>query len=365
MKEQLQNRIMIKEKQGESCMKSLGIFENQNEPVSEYVTKVSQFAHQSGFQVYRLCSANLELTEGIADGFFYDGYQWNRDRFQIPKMIYDRTIEENHKEKTLHESILNQIKLRPDIIFISYGLPDFCSIYNILKHNSSINPYLPETTMVQIRKSTLHKLRSGKKFLLRPIFAFNRNEMYTIQFSNEHYIIQPINNDLNTQKQLPSGKFIKWLESLVNKQDFMLQPFIHVKATIHVLLQKNFEGQWIERAKSVYANQNFTTYDKWIKSLPSRKKAYITLEINELLQIIPPLLETIFHRLFEFSMNIVIDENGALWLSDFHSKPEYSLFTAVNPSLSKILERSPVEYAKYLLDSYEKGEAKHVQILPD
>jgi glutathione synthase/RimK-type ligase-like ATP-grasp enzyme len=155
----------------------------------------------------------------------------------------------------------------------------------------------------------------------------------------------------------------------VGGRSFLLQPYLtlhtpdHVPYDVRVLVQKNGIGQWqttgkavrIGDKKSITSNLHgggraAPLSDFLAGIFPEEQRIRIEHEIEQLVQLLPPILEEQHGRLVELGIDIGIDTNGHVWLIEVNSRPGRNVFRQLADRTARLRSLTqPVRYAHYLM----------------
>jgi glutathione synthase/RimK-type ligase-like ATP-grasp enzyme len=368
---------------GDMSMQSFGIISLDNESEKNYIDGIAKFAHEYDFQLYRFTPDDIELENEKITGFKFNSKTsiWERKTFTIPTILYDRTFYRDEIEAKKYSRILNPLKASSKFHFLGYGLPNKLKMYEMLKHNERIRPYLPYSKQVNDAGFVIDYLSNHQKILLKPVFGSQGRGIFVIQKQGHLYDIQTVKSQSLIIKTFTEKRLNQWLQMLIANYPYLLQPYLSLKDEkehpfdIRILLQKNETGKWSVRGKAIRVGQKNSilsnlaaggipkTFDSWFKKQTAEKKVFIQESINEIINTVPTLLETIFHPLFEIGIDIGVDQKGAVWILETNSKPGRNVFLTLQPEITETFFRAPLAYGKYIISSPKKGMVNDEQVL--
>lgn len=352
-------------------MPSFGIIQLNEVAECEYLTELAKRANEFGFECYRFTPKNIDPISQIVTGykFIHSEKEWVQVQFDIPTILYDRCFYSNDKEAKEYSPIIHWLKSRKDLIFLSHGFPNKWDVYQCLKLSPSLSPYLPETKKVlsfdDIRPYFINK----ESFLMKPLFSSQGRGIYVIEPSKDSVSIKTVKQGNLIHKILSFHQAKKWIIQLIKKYSYLIQPYLSLNNhdsrpfDIRVFLQKDENGNWIERGKcvrigpfgsflsNISAGGEIKCFEDGLNKIRHEYRRFIEQEINEIVRTIPIILEEKYTRLFELGIDIGIDEKGAIWLLEVNSKPGRKSILETAPDLKNTLFQAPFLYAKYLLNN--------------
>ncbi|MCU9612533.1 YheC/YheD family protein [Caldibacillus lycopersici] len=364
-------------------MQSFGIISINNTSELEYINEIAAYAVKSGFHCYRFTPDAVTPNKDTVPGLAFDSEsgEWISAEFPIPTVLYDRCFYRNEQELKQYSPIINWLKTRTDLLFLGYGLPNKLAIYDTLKTNPQILPYLPETTATQHVQEVFKLLRERESLLLKPVFGSQGRGIFVLQKKEKQILVKTVKNTTIIEREMDSEKTKKWLNQLLASYSYLAQPFLSLTNAkqqpfdIRILLQKDENGKWIERGKGMRIGKEQSiisnlagggipySFEDWLEEVAPEKQEFIQAELNELIQLIPTALEHYYHPLFEIGLDIGIDKRGALWLLEVNSKPGRNVLLTVKPEMEKIIYEAPIKYAIHLLKGISKGERIDGEVL--
>ncbi|MEQ2529627.1 YheC/YheD family protein [Robertmurraya yapensis] len=351
-------------------MLTLGFMTLLLENEHTYFTEIAKRAHKYNIECFRFIPSSMDPTTEMFEGEYFSHQQdrWVKKRFPLPDVLYDRCFygEDFHSRQC--KGIVSWLKSKDNVRFLGYGLPNKLELYEVLS-NSNLSAYLPKTVKVTSPQMIHSLLQTFQRIILKPSNGSQGNGVYYIERHNKHFIVKTDKLDQQVSRVFADETLLlNWLERLLKKKEFMLQPYLsltnehHEPFDIRSLLQKNRNGHWITVGKGIRqgkeerivsnlsAGATVIDYEKWIQSIPQQKRNFIKDEIKFILESLPRLLEEKFHPLFELGVDIGVAKDYSIWILDVNSKPGRKVLLTSQPDLQDYLYESPLLYAKAIME---------------
>ncbi len=354
----------------------IGVFINQEK--FDYLLKGKGITAYTQFfkaceSLYGLCCffsiETIDWNNKLIKGLTKKNSQWIMNTFPLPKIIYDRNVENNCRA----ESILLRNKLG-DRCHILNSMPKLAKLqtFDALRKNPKLNYILPETIPykdVNDLKIALNKYHSiylkpdalskGKGiFRVKKISDTEYSVEYRTAEENHKFTLTNLSNLENVM-----APFYEKGGGYLIQQEINKAPFDNSDFDLRVLFQKNWQGTWhisgisgrISAPDSVITSprsggrvENFEvilkrtfneTYDT-----PNGIYSNILYYGKEICSSI----ETEFGDCVELGLDIAIDTNKRIWIIEVNGKPlKVSLKRLNDPSLFSLCNKRPIEYAVY------------------
>lgn len=365
---------------GDMQMISFGMMSRSLKSETTYFTEIARRANPDTFTCFRFSPAKIHpITEVVAgEKFDHKKGKWVKAEFPLPMMIYDRCFYGNDLESKQSMAIVKWLKNRKDITFLGNGLPNKWTIYEVLSR-SALAPYIPETILAASGKAVIAQLKKWNVAILKPVFGSGGAGIYKIKNSGRKFTISADADGRLAEKEfLSSSETEAWLDRLCSNNEYMMQPYLELSDSencpfdIRVLLQKDWEDKWLLRGKGIRrghkdgilsnlaAGAGIQTFEEYAGSLDLRTRKFISFELDEIISMLPGILEASFPRLFELGIDIGVSKDKALWVLDTNSKPGRKVISSVNPDLREVLYKAPLEYALSLTENLPEREGQHL-----
>ncbi|KIY21922.1 MULTISPECIES: YheC/YheD family endospore coat-associated protein [Mesobacillus] len=361
-------------------MISFGMMARSFNSEHRYFTEIARRANPEKFTCFRFSPANIQPITEVVMGEKYDAKKgkWEKAQFPLPTIIYDRCFYATDLESKQAMAIVKWLKNRKDITFLGNGLPNKWRIYEVLS-SSKLAPYVPETILAASGKTVLAQLNKWNTAILKPVFGSGGAGIFKIKYSDRKFTLSAdVNGRLSETVFGSTSETENWLNRLFKKNEYMIQPYLALSDSqnrpfdIRILLQKDRSDNWVLRGKGIRrghqdgilsnlaAGGEIVAFEDFVGSLDVRTRNFLSLELEEILSILPGILEASFPRLFELGIDIGVSKDYALWVLDTNSKPGRKVITSIDPELKEVLYQAPLEFAMLLSQTLPEREEQHL-----
>ncbi|MGG0719257.1 YheC/YheD family protein [Robertmurraya massiliosenegalensis] len=361
---------------------TLGIMTLNLQNEQGYFTEMAKRAKKFNIDCFRFIPSNINPQSEMIQGEEFDSNQevWKKKLFPLPTILYDRCFYGDDFHSKQCKAIVDWLKTKKSVQFLGYGLPNKLKLYDVLTR-SSLSPYLPKTVKVTSPEMVHRLLQTMKEIILKPISGSQGNGIYYIEKTEKFWIVRTDKTEFQASRSFSdSSQLIHWLERLLLKKEFILQPYLPLinefnqPFDIRSLLQKDEHGEWLTVGKGIRigkvngiisnlsAGASVVDFDSWLGSIPIQKRAFIKEEIEDILKNLPLILEQHFPPLFELGVDIGMAEDYSLWILDVNSKPGRKVLLQSLPESSAYLYESPLLYANTIM---KRSKSSHEKTLSD
>ncbi|MGO4370945.1 YheC/YheD family endospore coat-associated protein [Paenibacillus sp. 2TAB19] len=339
------------------------------------------FYRQLAIAAERLCILLYVFTaEGWQPGAReLIGYRWQEGRWQqqtcpLPDVVYDRRFCTDAVSRRNSRHILSQIKLAKPHILLNSSLPSKLEVYDALKQNNRLAPFLP-STLPYSSPSQIEPLLASYPdgLVLKPGAGMHGIGVIHIKLNTEEQSVhmngRTRSNRIFTKTfTLATTNWWHWLDRVTARTPYILQPYFPLNDKegypfdIRVLLQKNEQGLWrltgIAARRGAQGALTSNLHGGGGATLPQS-----LLEINygkpqseRLLDQIHMIseqaaehLEGRYGRFAELGFDYGIEPGGRLWLLEVNSKPGRASFRLIGDDSAErhSIER-PLLYARFI-----------------
>jgi hypothetical protein len=347
---------------------TLGIMSLTPETISSYYQGMGEKSIEYNIDLYLFSPHDISPTNEIVEGYYFhkEKMEWCKEAFKIPEFIYDRTFYTKDFTSKQAKAIVQWLKNKPEIAFLGYGLPDKWRQYQTLKV-SPLSSYIVSTELVESGKQLLEVLVKEKDLIMKPIDGAHGFAVYHLSITTDEIVVRTTkkNNVIHRPFKYKSA-FIQWVDQLIKNHTFIVQKRLTNLTNdgrpfdLRVLLQKDQNGNWytVERGIRLGAKDGILTnisagstvipVNKWKKEFSHFQWDYIETELDEILELMPSLLEKEFAPLFEIGIDFIISEDNSLWILDMNSKPGRKLVQSLSPHKLDALYHAPLKYCEHL-----------------
>lgn len=324
-------------------------------------------------QIYIFTPYQIDWAHKLVRGFTYqsrtEGGTWHSALYPLPDVVYDRIASRKSESSKIVKDTKKKLMSLPYLKYFNYSFLNKWRVHQMLINNEEIQPYLPETKMLNsvnladmLQKHSTLFLKPTNGSLGRGIIKLTKNGKhlkYTVY--RKSIIHGMVGNHL---------EFMKKTRSFRNGKPYIIQQGIdlitHRNAPfdIRIIYQRNGKGEWQVAKKFVrvapqgssISNLSSGGYaeklDRVFGSLYSGNKLKIEEQhnrINNLCQLVAAALETAGDSIYgELGLDIGIDKDNFPWLIEVNSKPRKSTTTRFSQGIVRNSFKRPLEYAIYL-----------------
>lgn len=349
-------------------MNSFGFISLNPELENGYFTEVAKLAPQYDIECYRFIPTNINPVTHLVRGekFHNNLEEWQPAEFPLPDILYDRCFYGEHSRDKNALAIMKWLKKRSDLVFIGHGLPDKWNLYRTLI-NSDLSPYIIKTIPVKDPLAVLSFLDNEKKIILKPAVGSGGMGIASLEKENETISVTVEKQQQLFRSTFPSTSIAeKWIDNLREKKDYLAQSYLKLvdqqnrPFDIRILMQKDGDGQWVERGRGLRTGQQdgilsnlsagaeTQSVDNWLNSLDSKKTEFLQRELTEITTQLPKIIEQTYPPLFEIGIDIGVAQDLSLWILDVNSKPGRKVVLETTPNAQESLYKAPLEYGKTL-----------------
>ncbi|MCM3022958.1 YheC/YheD family protein [Heyndrickxia ginsengihumi] len=347
----------------------LGILTLDPQTQQEFFHEIGKRARKYDIELFLFSPLNIVPASHKVEGYCFhsDINEWKQSEFSLPLYLYDRCIYEEDSKSKNAKRVVSWLKSRSDTTFLGYGLPNKWVLYEELKNNPLISPYLVETTKASLPEKIISKLSADHPIILKPIDG-NRSAIYSIEQIENNVLVKTTRAEKVVAKSFESMADCKqWLEIILRKHIYLMQRKLNnvnknnQPYALRMLLQKDHAGNWHEVTRKIRVgdknglltntSENIYTYEGLKKQFPHFNVTYIENEIDEIITQLPKQLEQTFHPLFELEVDIILANDQSIWIIDINSKPKMISADKIETNRLEQLIEAPLAYCQFLSTS--------------
>lgn len=349
---------------------SLGFLTLHPQSQSDYATNVAMQSYKYGITVYRFHPTNWDPLTNFVKGerFHHNLKRWLTSTFPLPNFIYDRCYYTQPLQTNTYK-VVKQLKKQTD--FLSIGLPNKWTVYNMIKNYPTLEKHLPQTILVRNAEQIMKQLMHKKQLVLKPIHgAHGKGIFFLSKRLNNTIVVQTHQHGHKRHTSFSQQQFKQWWQTLKRNHHYIIQPFLPLlndkkePYDIRILMQKNGFGHWQETGRGIrygkkgnyvsnlHNGGRITTFDDGLSHVTKEKKQHIEKQLKRCISIIPSHLEQQHGPLFEIAIDFGIDQSGNCWILEVNSKPGYQ--TILQTTTNELYD-NPLRYCLYLHELKSKG----------
>ncbi|MCR8849587.1 YheC/YheD family protein [Rossellomorea sp. SC111] len=359
---------------------SLGIMTLTPDVTNEYFLEIAKQSISYPIDLYLLSPQGISPLNETVEGFYFDRVtgEWEKDAFEIPEYIYDRTYYQKDMKSRQARAVVQWLKNQKHIRFLGYGLPNKWHLYEKLKQ-TSLAPYIPVTSLVSDGKHLLNLLIKHKDIIIKPVDGAHGNAVYHL-VAHPHGIVVRTTKKQGIIEQSFANEdvFLKWVDHMLKLNTFICQKRLpnltkgNAPFDMRILMNKDRKGQWREFQRAIRKGEengiltnisrgaSYLSYREWKDKHDSHAWDFIDEELTSILEEVPILLENHFSPLFEIGIDLIIGDDHSLWILDMNSKPGHKVVDALHPGKLSTLYQAPLDYCDFLssqsLSSLRRGD---------
>ncbi|MBW3110626.1 MULTISPECIES: YheC/YheD family protein [Bacillaceae] len=359
---------------------SLGIMTLVPQVTNEYFLEIANHSLSYPIDLYLFSPQGISPLTETVEGHHFDRVagKWEKDVFDIPDFIYDRTYYQHDLRSRQARAVVQWMKNQKHIRFLGYGLPNKWHLYEKLSQ-TSLSPYIPETFLVSDGPELLNLLSERKDIIIKPVDGAHGFAVYHLEAGLDEIKVRTTKKHGIIEQSFQSDElFLKWAEHILKQHTFICQNRLlnHTKEgspfDMRILLNKDGNGEWREFQRAVRVGEangiltnisrgaSYLSCSDWKSTHDSVSWDFIEQELLSILEHIPILLEEQFSPLFEIGVDLIIAQDQSLWILDMNSKPGHKVVNSLQPDKLSDLYRAPLEYCTFLssqsLSSLRRGD---------
>jgi glutathione synthase/RimK-type ligase-like ATP-grasp enzyme len=324
--------------------------------------------------VYVFSPEGFDPASGSLFGCRYANGAWKPELVPLPDVVYDRSFPKTAESRRRCSAVLSAMSERKHHERLNGSLPSKLRVYESLRDNSAIAPYLPATapyrSIAQLER-LLPDLPRG--VVLKPAAGMQGRGFLHIE-------APPLKPDAlivrgRTRNNMPFKESFKdfqklgaWLQSFMGSSPFLLQPYLPLRTfddrpyDIRVLLQKDASGEWqvsgsaarLGRRDSMTSNLHgggiaVAAADTLGANFTPSKAEHLLRKIHALSGQVALRLEESFGRFGELAFDFGLEPSGKLWLLETNAKPGREAFRqAGDKQAARLAVTRLLQYARYL-----------------
>lgn len=296
---------------------------------------------------------------------------WEKGSFSVPYLIYDRCYYLDQKHYLQHKPFVQRLADDPHTRLLGQALGGKYQTFEILKKNSDILPFLPETIRYQKPADLIPFLKKRTSVLLKPNGGSHGRGVVAISKAPQGFLIQgrSKNNQSFKLKIQSSIKLQQWVKQFTQGSRYLIQPFLQLTTPDHkpfdlrILVQKNNRREWettgiavrTGRPNTITSNLHGGGEAVMLRpfleaNFPQESRIDILQKITWISKNVPPFIEKEHGPLVELGLDVGIDRQANVWILEVNSKPGRTIFIKTGElEIRRRAVQLPMQYARSLL----------------
>lgn len=317
-----------------------------------------------GGVVYFITPQDVENNNGTLEGRYFQG-TWKKGIFPLPDVVYNRLTSRKLENKASVQQFFTTIKRNGSHIFNEKYL-DKTDVFEILKRQSSMKKYLPESHHLQSFSTLKSMMAKYKTVFIKPISGSLGKGIIRIQKqeSKKQYICHL--SGMNGAQKLVFSSLSALFKSISGKlknRKYQIQQGISLITAngrpidFRALVQKNQEGKWSVTSivARIASNDSFVSnlarggtlvrvkQGLQQSNLSSTSISKVHARLNKAaLDLSKALDQNLSEHFAELGVDLGVDLRGKVWLIEINSKPSKNDNTPLSnrktrPSVKKMI----------------------------
>lgn len=295
-----------------------------------------------GAFIYVVPIENIKWDKKEVTGYLYypEKKKWVKECLPFPQVLYNRIPSRKCEEPEHVQHALKKLASSKEIHLFNPHFFNKASLFEILKKNSSVRPFLPETRVFRKNKDLKYMLEKYPFVYLKPLDGMAGKGIFRLEQMGEGFLLkfQQGKDIIHRNFKNKSEAFDFFKEACqvpyLVQQGIELAKYEEKIFDFRLLMQKNKRGDWELTGVGIRQSGegNITTHVPRGGSVqspmeilplvfPSSSPASILQRLERISFTITKALEENWPALGEISMDIGIDRKGHLWFFEANSKP--------------------------------------------
>lgn len=342
-----------------------------------YFKHLSLHAEQKGIQVTVFSPRYINWNTHTVDGYRFKQHNWQQNKYPIPLFIYDRIFYSGLQHIKQLRPILIRLHSEAKCILLGKGLPGKWHVYQMLRKNKLLRPFIPQTQLFNNQTEWEPLLNRHQAIFLKPVAGSQGRGVLKVKCHGDEINVQGRDRD----NHIFSKKFsdflscLDWIKQHIGSRTYVVQPYLELNTKEHfpfdlrILIQKDEKGIWRESGQAIrIGNAHGLTSNLHgggtARSVPDfLQQHYSEQQIKKLQdnialisRHIPIDLEKQHGPMLELGIDLGIDRQGRVWLLEVNSKPgrKSFLLSADNNALQNAIS-APVKYCRFVAERMKEG----------
>ncbi|CAM4115807.1 YheC/YheD family protein [Paenibacillus alkaliterrae] len=342
-------------------------------PEPAFYRALSLNGKQHGIDVYVFEADGYHSRTGRLQACRFEQNRWVRQLVPLPDVIYDRCFFTTSDQRLSCRRMLYAIAQRKPHVMLNGNLPAKLDVYDSLKGDALLMPYLPVTIgcrSAEQLKKMIDQYAAG--IVLKPSSGMQGRGLVHISRCPLYLTLTARGRSKQNRPFLrqfeDDSAFMHWIDRFIGRTSYLLQPYLELSGDdgkpfdVRSLMQKDEKGRWSLSGIAVRTGQpgsltsnlhgggDAKTADMLLTAKFGIRKAERLIEqIHTISKQTADRLENHFGRFAELGLDFGIERSGRIWLIEANSKPGRSSFRKIGDHAAELssIER-PLLYARFL-----------------
>jgi glutathione synthase/RimK-type ligase-like ATP-grasp enzyme len=343
---------------------------------SGFMRRLSLTGHHLGICVYIFSTEWIDWVRRELHGYTYASHSsgWQRRKFPLPDLIYDRAFFHNRTKYNRHRVHVARLLKLGGTRWLGLGLRGKWYVHRILAVAPAVAQFLPKTERYQDPASLSAWFTDAKDVIVKPQGGTHGKGVFRLRrISNERYEAVGRNQaNATIRRQFRNlQQLLHWTHRhVIHGRMYLIQQYLPLTTRdgapfdIRALVQKNGKGTWDITGTAVRIGpiagitSNLHGGGRAKVTLPFLTQKYGATQAQKIVQTIhsasldvAQTLEKGHGPLVELGLDFGVDPQGRVWLLEANSRPGRTSFMRLYDALTvNRAVTNPIRYARYVLN---------------
>ncbi|MBG9912919.1 spore coat protein [Bacillus xiamenensis] len=359
---------------------TLGIVTLSLQHEEAFTHQLAKAASSFDLEVVRFTPYDLKPASNLIHGQkFKSGQGFEASEFSIPDMIYDRCLYQHDAQSKKAKPIMTWLKKYPKTSFLNTGIQDKMLLFEQLRIQPSLEPYLPVCSLLKEPSDLLNMVKRGGYCKIQPLshqhtaptcfISLKDKSTFTVQLSPEQKMTFSRPSEIERWCKKYIGRYFLQCFNTSDQKDFL---FNEIRIFLMKVSQKQWKSMGIHTKSSVENSllshtQNSVHvlgFDHYLHSLQPHIQELLLDDIASIQSSLSVFIDKTFSPCIEFAVDLLHTSEGKLYISNVRSKPGRSAFLKAYPEKENQMIQIILEHAKSMKSqqkevSYEEKTLHH------
>lgn len=318
------------------------IHNNHFGTIHSFLEELQAYGHEQHIFVYVFHFENLH--HDYVNGFMYSltKKNWTEGKLPVPHVVHNRIhsrlVERSEKATQFFEK-LNQAK----IPYFNERFLNKWHVYEVLSSHEHLLPYLPETKLLNGRRTFEDMVNKYNLLFLKPVHGSQGKNIFKVEPKEERFLLDYSTFSGEIEKEYPTIQLLyEAIQPRLQKQRYIIQQGIPLLAyeeerplDFRLLCHRTSETEWgvTSLVARVSSKNEFVSnlsrggeLFKIDKALVDHFEKKAILQIDQLLREIAIeaalIIDNHTNGIYgEFGIDLAIDKDGKPWIIEINTKP--------------------------------------------